>query len=144
MMTTQRAEFTAVVSAALAEYVKVPTPAELDAWWGTCRVFSLDDVARTLKAHTMDPDDGKRPPRPVDVKRRLASPRRGPDDLQQPEPVDRNSPRMAAYREACILSPSVRATAWAIALRHGNRPWFPDHEKRFELPARQREPGEEG
>lgn len=144
MMSMQRDEFTAAVTAALAEYVKAPTAAELDAWWGTCRVFSLEDVVRSLKAHAMDPDDGKRAPRPIDVKRRLVSPRRGESEPNV-RPLDPESERMRAYRQACISSPSVRATAHAIALRHGDRPWFPGAAQRFTLPAlAQREPGENG
>jgi hypothetical protein len=121
-----------VVVAALAEYTKTPSTQELEQWWMTCRVFSLDAVERALKAHAVDPDDGKRAPRPVDVKRRLviAAPR---SDVQR-EGLDPDSPRMVAYRAQCIRSPSVRKTAQAIALRHGNRPWWPDSEKRFEMP----------
>lgn len=143
MMTFERPKLVAIVTAALAEYVKVPTATELDAWWGVCRVFNLADLERALRAHAMDPDDGKRAPRPVDMKRRLASPRRDPyEPGAAPSVSAEQEERLEAYRLACIRSPSVRATAHAIALRHGNKPWGPRGEGPFQIP-RQREPGED-
>lgn len=72
MMTMEQARFFEVVREALGAYVKAATPLELESWWGTCRQFSLDDVERALKSHCDDGEDGKRAPRPIDVKRRLA------------------------------------------------------------------------
>src|SRR5206468_3302073 len=63
--------FFALVQRTLGEYVKTPTTGELEAWWATCRRFSFADVGRALQGHSEDPDDGKRAPRPVDVRRRL-------------------------------------------------------------------------
>jgi hypothetical protein len=123
-----------VVTLAIGEYAKRPTADELEQWWATCRVFSLDAVERALKAHAMDSDDGKRAPRPVDVKRRLAVPQRDHGGREF-APVDENSERMRAYRQACISSPSVVNTAHAIALKLGNRPWPSDADRlRVKLP----------
>lgn len=119
MLRTDQAPFFALVSAALAEYVKPTTPAELEAWWGTCKVFTMADVERALKAHAMCADEGKRAPRPIDVKRRLVS---GAVEHERAErPVDEH--RMAQYRAECIRAPGVVNTAHAIALRHGDKPW---------------------
>jgi hypothetical protein len=85
----------------------------------TCRVFTLHDVERALAAHQMDPDDGKRAPRPIDVKRRLVS-----GVVERPKQADPHfAERIAQHYERSIRSPSVVATAHAIALRHGNKPW---------------------
>lgn len=73
MIPTEQPRFFDLVNQALAAYVKAPTGGELEAWWATCRHFTFDDVDRVLKAHTEDPDDGKRAPRPIDVKRRLGA-----------------------------------------------------------------------
>lgn len=71
MLPTEQGEFFAMVSKALSEYVKAPAPGELEAWWSTCRTYSLSQVDRALKEHAENQDDGKRPPRPVDIKRRI-------------------------------------------------------------------------
>lgn len=109
----------ALVTDTLAAYAKVPTAQELGAWWATCRMFTLHDVERSLAAHQMDNDDGKRAPRPIDVKRRLVS-----GAVERPRTEDPHfAERLEAYRLQAIRSPAVVACAHAIALRHGNRPW---------------------
>lgn len=120
MLPTEQPKFYRAVTDILAAYVKTPTPAELESWWAVCKVFSLQDVERALAAHQMDPDDGKRPPRPIDVKRRLIS---GVTDreAQRYEPADIQ--RLRDHYERSIRSPVVRDIAWDIAKRHGNRPW---------------------
>jgi hypothetical protein len=120
MLPTEQPGFFKLVTSALAAYVKQPTPAELEAWWGTCRVFTLKDVDRALAAHTMDSDDGKRAPRPIDVKRRLVS---GVVERDRPQADPHMEERIARHREQSIRAPSVVNTAWDIAKRHGDRPW---------------------
>lgn len=120
MLRTEQPQFLEVVRNTLAEYLKPATAQELEAWWMTCKVFTLRDVQRALAAHAMDSDDGKRAPRPIDVKRRLIS---GATETTD-RPVDPNyEERLAKYRADCIRSPAVVNCAHAIALRHGNRPW---------------------
>lgn len=72
MMPDEQPLFFALVTRALGEYVKAAAPAELEAWWGTCKRFGLMDLERAFKAHAEDDEDGKRAPRPIDIKRRLA------------------------------------------------------------------------
>lgn len=119
MLRTEQEQFFAVVTEALAGYVKTPTQAELEAWWAVCRVFTLRDVQRALAAHTMDSDEGKRAPRPIDVKRRLASGVMERERHEDPHAAERHARHLAQ----CIRSPVVVSIAWDIALRHGNRPW---------------------
>jgi hypothetical protein len=120
MLRTEQPQFMDLVRNTLAEYVKPATPTELESWWMTCKVFTLRDVQRALAAHVVDPDDGKRAPRPIDVKRRLMTgameAERGPVDPHQAE-------RHARHYLQSIRSPAVVGIAWDIALRHGNRPW---------------------
>lgn len=127
MLPTEQPKFYHVVREVLAAYVKAPTAQELEAWWATCRVFTLRDVERAFAAHQMDADDGTRPPRPIDVKRRLVS-----GTLERENRADPHfEERVRAHYEQSIRSPAVVNTAWDIAKRHGNRPW---QGTRFELP----------
>jgi len=71
MMSVEQAKFVELVTAALAQYAKAPTAAEVEAWWITCKRFSFSDVERALEEHSMNEEDGRRAPRPIDVKRRL-------------------------------------------------------------------------
>lgn len=120
MLPTDQPKFFALVNVSLAGYVKQPSAQELEAWWSVCRVFTLNDVERALGAHTMDSDDGKRAPRPIDVKRRLVS---GVTERSRVPADPHFEARLARHREQSIRSPSVVNTAWDIAKRHGSRPW---------------------
>lgn len=147
MMPDEQDRFFALVNRALADYVRQPSEDELEAWWVACRRFPFDDVVRALKAHENDPEEGKRAPRPIDVKRRLFVRIEGgrPEAGREPIFVDPNSVAYIERIKRDARSPAVVNTAHAIALRHGNRPWWPEGTKRLELPERrQREPGEEG
>lgn len=73
MLPTEQPRFFELVADALAEYTKRPDQAELEAWWTTCKGLALADVERALKAHADHHDDGKRAPRPVDIRRRVAA-----------------------------------------------------------------------
>lgn len=71
MLPTDEARLYEIVTEALGQYVRQPDPKELAAWWIACRPYALADVQRALKSHEDDPDDCKRAPRPIDVKRRI-------------------------------------------------------------------------
>jgi hypothetical protein len=71
MMSVEQAKFVGLVAESLAQYSKAPTAAEVEAWWVTCKRFSFSDVERALGEHSMNEEDGRRAPRPIDVKRRL-------------------------------------------------------------------------
>lgn len=58
---------------ALGAYTREPNQRELEGWWLHLKAYALRDVERALRAHEADEDDGKRAPRPVDVKRRLST-----------------------------------------------------------------------
>jgi hypothetical protein len=73
MMPLEQSEFFDVVLHALGGYGREATQRELEAWWGHLKHYGLRDVERALRAHEADADEGKRAPRPVDVKRRLST-----------------------------------------------------------------------
>ena len=127
MLPTEQPEFVRLIQRTMAEYLKAPSAAELEAWWDVCRSLSLASIESAMKAHAVDPEDGKRAPRPIDIKRRLVT--RRPSDAPDFKTVDEDSPRMRAYRQACISSPAVVNTAHAIALKLGNRPWPSDADR---------------
>lgn len=129
MLPTEQREFFGLVQRCLSDYLKPPTPADLEAWWATCRVFTLADVDGVLKAHQMDPEDGRRAPRPIDVKRRLSvkRPAEGRCDLSHGdctvEELQAYWAQRDVYAKRVAASPSVKNTAHAISLKHGSKPW---------------------
>lgn len=72
MFPTEQTRLFELVIARLAQYVKSPSPGELEAWWTTCRPFALHDVERALDSHEGDEKTNKHAPRPFDVKARLS------------------------------------------------------------------------
>jgi len=180
MITAEQPKFVELVTEALAQYTKAPTAAELEAWWITCKRFTIADVERALRDHSVDSEEGKRAPRPIDVKRRLeygtreasgcaatgAAGRcaypgifsdgtgggdrwwcpwhretRGGPEAERWIEVSRQVPyaEALAKRSARMHEESLRAsgriqTQHAIALRHGNRPWWPKGEEPFATP----------
>jgi hypothetical protein len=69
MLPTEQPQLFAFVAEILAAYTKAPNAVELEAWWMTCKGWSLHDVQRAINAHVADEKDGKHAPRPIDVKR---------------------------------------------------------------------------
>lgn len=179
MMTVERERFSAMVKAALADYMKVLTAADIDAWWGACKGFMLVDVERALREHSRG-EDGSRAPRPIDVKRYLGltstesgsrcstsgcqypgvfsegtngggpwwcpwhrEERTGPisesfanasHEVPYEAAVAKRKDRLSRTLDgepAKIGPPGLVNTAHAIALRHGNKPWFTKDTVRF-------------
>lgn len=72
MKPTERDDFSALLTQALAFYGQTLSPFALGVWWQACEPFAMEQVSRALTAHAMDPDRGQFPPRPADLVRKLA------------------------------------------------------------------------
>lgn len=48
-------------------------PKDLGVWWSACHRYPMDIIAKALVAHMQDPEDGRFPPKPADVIRRIAN-----------------------------------------------------------------------
>lgn len=73
MQPTDRETLRATLVSALGMYDRAPDEASIETWSATLKAFSMDRIRAALKAHLEHPEDGKRPPRPVDIWRRLSA-----------------------------------------------------------------------
>lgn len=73
MHATDRDDLKNALTSALGMYDRELTDEAVDTWMATLRAFDLHSVRSALREHMEHPDEGKRPPRPVDVWRRLSS-----------------------------------------------------------------------
>lgn len=71
MRPDQYPAFSDTLTSALSFYRADVTPFMLDVWWQACRGFDLEQVAKALTAHAMDPDHGHFAPKPADIVRQL-------------------------------------------------------------------------
>ncbi len=71
MRPTDRNEFAALLTAALAYYRQDMTPFTLEVWWTGCANFDLEQVRKALTAHATDPDKGQFAPKVADLVRIL-------------------------------------------------------------------------
>lgn len=73
MHPTDREDLRASLVSALGMYDREITDDGLDTWMAALKAFDLQAVRTAIRAHMEAPDEGKRPPRPVDIWRRLSS-----------------------------------------------------------------------
>lgn len=71
MRPEQYPQFTQLLTDAMSFYRQPVTPFVLDVWWQACQRFDLEQVAKALTTHAMDPDHGHFSPKPADVVRQL-------------------------------------------------------------------------
>lgn len=71
MRDTERIDFGALVTSALAYYRQDCTEFTLAVWWEGCKPFSLEQVSKALTGHATDPDRGQYAPKVADVVRIL-------------------------------------------------------------------------
>lgn len=72
MKQSDRAEFAALITDALAFYRQDVSKFALGVWWAACERFDLEQVRGALTAHAMDPERGQFAPKPADLVRHLA------------------------------------------------------------------------
>ena len=73
MYSTDRDDLRTTLESALGMYDREVTEEAIDTWMASLKAFDLERVRAAIRAHMEAPDEGKRPPRPVDVWRRLTS-----------------------------------------------------------------------
>jgi hypothetical protein len=71
MRQDQYPAFRETLSNALSFYRQDVTPFMLDVWWSACHGYELEQVAKALTKHCMDPDHGHFAPKPADIVRQL-------------------------------------------------------------------------
>lgn len=71
MKTTERAQFSELITDALGFYRQSASKFALEVWWQACERFSFEQVSKAITAHAMDPDRGQFAPKPADLIRAL-------------------------------------------------------------------------
>lgn len=64
-------QFSELLSNVLAFHRQDMSKFALGVWWQACQPFTLEQVAKALTAHALDPELGKFPPKPSDLMRLL-------------------------------------------------------------------------
>ena len=72
MQQSDRANFGAMVTDALAYYKQDASNFALNVWWEGCKPFSYEQISKALTAHATDPDKGQFAPKVADIVRQLA------------------------------------------------------------------------
>lgn len=71
MRASDRAQFVDLLTDALGFYGQTVSPFAVSVWWQACDRFELEQVAKALTGHAMDPDRGQWAPKPADIVRQL-------------------------------------------------------------------------
>lgn len=71
MRADQYPQFRELLTNALSFYRQDVTPFMLDVWWQACQGYEIEQVAKSMTAHAMDPDRGQFAPKPADIVRQL-------------------------------------------------------------------------
>lgn len=71
MKPTDKPAFAQLLTDALAFYRQDLSTFALGVWWQACEAFDMEQVAKALTAHAMDPDRGQFAPKPADMVRVL-------------------------------------------------------------------------
>ncbi len=89
MVPTDQPRFFDLIRRISADYLREPSPFELESWWSGCKAYALPDIERALLRHQADEREGKHAPKPNDVKRRLAAPTSGTGNCAASDPTGR-------------------------------------------------------
>lgn len=71
MKPSEKPAFAQLLADALAFYRQDLSTFAIGVWWQACDAFELEQVARALSAHALDPDRGQFAPKPADLVRVL-------------------------------------------------------------------------
>lgn len=72
MIDSDKAAFAALMTDAMVFYRKDLSKFAIGVWWEACKGFSLEQIAKAITAHAMDPEQGRFPPMPADIVKHLA------------------------------------------------------------------------
>lgn len=108
MQPSDRAEFKALLTDALSFYRQDVSKFALQVWWQACERFSMEQVAKALTAHAMDPDRGQFAPKPADIVRQLQGTKTD-RSLQAWGKVMDAMQRVGAYTDVVFDDPVIHA-----------------------------------
>lgn len=134
MQDSDRGKFSQLMSDAMAFYGKNVSTFALGVWWEACRNFSLEQVAKALTAHAMDPEQGQYQPKPANLVKALQGTRTDRSLIAWGKVLVAMQ-RVGAYTSVAFDDPVIHAAVedlggWAAICR-GELNDLPHVERRF-------------
>lgn len=134
MQSTDRAAFKTLLTDALAFYRQDVSIFALTVWWQACQPFELEQVAKALTAHAMDPERGRFPPMPADLARVLQGTRTDRSLMAWAKVMDAiraaGAWRSVAFDDPAIHAAIVDIGGW-VAVCTGQADDLPHLQRRF-------------
>lgn len=109
MTESDKPAFVELLTDCLAFYRRDLSTFSLSVWWQACQPFDMEQVKSALTAHAMDPEDGKFPPMPGDLVRKLQGTHTERAMLAWGKVHDAMS-SVGAYRSVVFDDPAIHAT----------------------------------
>lgn len=109
MHESEKLKFGQLLTDAMGFYKKDVSVFALSVWWQACQGFDLEQVAKAMTAHAMDPDRGQFAPMPADIVRQLSGTRTDKAMLAWGKAFDAAS-RVGAYTDVVFDDPAIHAT----------------------------------
>ncbi len=101
-------EFSAMLTDAMAFYGKDVSKFAIGVWWQACSRYSLEQVAKALTSHAMNPDNGQFAPKPADIVRALEGTHTDKALIAWGKALDAAG-RVGAYQDAVFDDAAIHA-----------------------------------
>ena len=134
MQPSDRPDFKALLTEAMAFYRQDVTTFSLGVWWAACERFDMEQVRKAMTAHALDPDRGQFVPKPADIVRQLQGTSTD-RSLMAWSKVMEAAQRVGAWRSVVFDDPAIHAAitdlgGWPTVCR-GEIDELPFLQKRF-------------
>lgn len=108
MKANEKRQFMELMTDAMAFYRQDVSTFALSVWWQACERYELEQVAKALTSHAMDPERGQFPPKPADLVRVLQGTQTDRSLIAWGKALDAMQ-RVGAYQSVCFDDPAIHA-----------------------------------
>lgn len=108
MTESDKPQLFALIADVMAFYNRDTSPFALNVWWSACQPFTMEQVRKSMTAHTTDPDRGRFPPLPADMVRVLEGTRADRALIAWGKALDAMQ-RVGAYSSVVFDDPVIHA-----------------------------------
>lgn len=109
MHESEKLKFGQLLTDAMGFYKRDVSVFALSVWWQACQGFELEQVAKAMNNHAIDPDRGQFAPMPADIVRQLSGTRTDKAMLAWGKAFDAAS-RVGAWADVVFDDPAIHAT----------------------------------